>query len=134
MHVTFLPALCSCKARLGSFNWAGSQSESGAWVTPAFQLHHSKVDAMSPLTAAPLNIRRPLVGPRAAPAGSPNATAEESDMHDGQQLTNSDNGLVPVDATRKVSDAECAAAGYAAQIEKTPHIDSKHVLGSDCIH
>lgn len=27
-----------CQARLGSFNWAGTQSSSGAWVTPAFQV------------------------------------------------------------------------------------------------
>ncbi|EFJ44677.1 hypothetical protein VOLCADRAFT_82741 [Volvox carteri f. nagariensis] len=32
-----------CSARLGSFNWSGISNPSGAWVTPAFQLHHSKV-------------------------------------------------------------------------------------------
>ena len=30
--------LCRCQARLGSFNWAGTQSSDGAWVTPAFQV------------------------------------------------------------------------------------------------
>ncbi|CAM8985863.1 hypothetical protein QQ045_008380 [Rhodiola kirilowii] len=37
--------LCiGCKARLGSFNWAGMQCSCGAWVNPAFQIHRSKVD------------------------------------------------------------------------------------------
>ncbi|GAV81924.1 hypothetical protein CFOL_v3_25377 [Cephalotus follicularis] len=30
-----------CKARLGSFNWAGMQCNYGAWINPAFQLHKS---------------------------------------------------------------------------------------------
>ncbi|OVA14802.1 Dual specificity phosphatase [Macleaya cordata] len=33
-----------CKARLGSFNWAGMQCSCGAWVNPAFQLHKSRID------------------------------------------------------------------------------------------
>ncbi|CAO2826212.1 unnamed protein product [Amaranthus hypochondriacus] len=33
-----------CKARLGSFNWAGMQCSCGAWVNPAFQLVKSKID------------------------------------------------------------------------------------------
>ncbi|MQM18263.1 hypothetical protein Taro_051251 [Colocasia esculenta] len=33
-----------CKARLGSFNWAGAQCSCGAWVNPAFQLHKSRID------------------------------------------------------------------------------------------
>ncbi|GLU13799.1 hypothetical protein SLE2022_304100 [Rubroshorea leprosula] len=33
-----------CKARLGSFNWAGMQCSCGAWVNPAFQLHKSRLD------------------------------------------------------------------------------------------
>ncbi|OMO76254.1 Dual specificity phosphatase [Corchorus capsularis] len=33
-----------CKARLGSFNWAGMQCNCGAWVNPAFQLHKSRLD------------------------------------------------------------------------------------------
>ncbi|KAF8409034.1 hypothetical protein HHK36_005106 [Tetracentron sinense] len=37
--------LCmGCKARLGSFNWAGMQCSCGAWVNPAFQLHKSRID------------------------------------------------------------------------------------------
>ena len=128
---------CSCKARLGSYNWAGSQSESGAWVTPAFQLHHSKIDAMSPRTAAPLNIRRPLVGLGAAPALSASATVETShdtDTCDGQQDTNSNQEIVPVDAARTVSDAAHAAAEIAAQIDRPtilPRNDSTHSLGYD---
>ncbi|XXG67430.1 hypothetical protein AAC387_Pa06g0783 [Persea americana] len=37
--------LClGCKARLGSFNWAGMQCSCGTWVNPAFQLHKSRID------------------------------------------------------------------------------------------
>jgi hypothetical protein len=34
-----------CEARLGNFNWSGMQCSCGAWVTPAFQLHKSRMDA-----------------------------------------------------------------------------------------
>ncbi|KAG0563809.1 hypothetical protein M758_8G057600 [Ceratodon purpureus] len=34
-----------CEARLGNFNWSGMQCSCGAWVTPAFQLHLSRMDA-----------------------------------------------------------------------------------------
>lgn len=33
-----------CDARLGYFNWAGIQCSCGSWITPAFQLHKSRVD------------------------------------------------------------------------------------------
>lgn len=33
-----------CEARLGYFNWSGIQCNCGSWVTPAFQLHKSRVD------------------------------------------------------------------------------------------
>lgn len=37
--------LClGCKARLGSFNWAGMQCNCGTWINPAFQLHKSRID------------------------------------------------------------------------------------------
>uniref|UniRef100_A0A5B7BAZ0 protein-tyrosine-phosphatase n=1 Tax=Davidia involucrata TaxID=16924 RepID=A0A5B7BAZ0_DAVIN len=33
-----------CEARLGYFNWSGVQCSCGSWITPAFQLHKSRVD------------------------------------------------------------------------------------------
>ncbi|OVA02002.1 Dual specificity phosphatase [Macleaya cordata] len=33
-----------CDARLGYFNWSGIQCSCGSWITPAFQLHKSRVD------------------------------------------------------------------------------------------
>ncbi|KAI3788394.1 hypothetical protein L2E82_01158 [Cichorium intybus] len=33
-----------CEGRLGYFNWAGIQCSCGSWITPAFQLHKSRVD------------------------------------------------------------------------------------------
>lgn len=33
-----------CEQKLGSWDWAGMQCGCGAWVTPAFALHRSKVD------------------------------------------------------------------------------------------
>ncbi|KAK9809664.1 hypothetical protein WJX73_001963 [Symbiochloris irregularis] len=35
-----------CKARLGSFNWAGMKNSKGVIVVPAFQLHLSRMDKM----------------------------------------------------------------------------------------
>uniref|UniRef100_A0A7N1A862 Dual specificity protein phosphatase 12 n=1 Tax=Kalanchoe fedtschenkoi TaxID=63787 RepID=A0A7N1A862_KALFE len=43
-HVEEKLQCLGCKARLGSFNWAGMQCSCGAWVNPAFQLHRSKLD------------------------------------------------------------------------------------------
>ena len=134
--------VCSCKARLGSYNWAGSQSESGTWVTPAFQLHHSKIDAMSPQTATPLNIRQPLLGPAANSAAS-NAMLRsavpknESDMRDAYQADAPAESLVPIDAARTVSDAAHATAQIAAHIDRpvlVPRTDRTHVMANHCIH
>ncbi|KAL3533530.1 hypothetical protein ACH5RR_007051 [Cinchona calisaya] len=37
--------LCAkCEARLGYFNWSGIQCSCGSWITPAFQIHKSRVD------------------------------------------------------------------------------------------
>lgn len=37
--------LCAnCEGRLGYFNWSGIQCSCGSWITPAFQLHKSRVD------------------------------------------------------------------------------------------
>lgn len=36
-----------CEARLGNFNWSGIQCSCGSWITPAFQLHRSRVDISS---------------------------------------------------------------------------------------
>lgn len=33
-----------CNSRLGYFNWSGIQCSCGSWITPAFQLHKSKID------------------------------------------------------------------------------------------
>lgn len=33
-----------CEGRLGYFNWSGIQCSCGSWITPAFQLHKSRVD------------------------------------------------------------------------------------------
>ena len=36
-----------CDARVGHWNWSGSQCSCGAWVTPAFQITSSKIDIKS---------------------------------------------------------------------------------------
>ncbi|WCJ33387.1 dual specificity protein phosphatase-related [Euphorbia peplus] len=33
-----------CEGRLGYFNWSGVQCSCGSWITPAFQIHKSRVD------------------------------------------------------------------------------------------
>ena len=134
--VLFLLVECSCNARLGSYNWAGSQSESGAWVTPAFQLHHSKVDAMSAQAAAPLNIRRPLVGPGAVVTSNANdiSTAQahlqaqpESKLGHQHQSSNSktDQAFVPVDSTQTLVEVGHTAAKIASESER-PGLVPKH--------
>ena len=45
-----------CRVRLGHFNWSGLQNDRGQWVTPAFQLHLSKLDVIEqrdPLLTTP---------------------------------------------------------------------------------
>ncbi len=145
LYLTHVCMLCRCKARLGSYNWAGSQSESGAWVTPAFQLHHSKVDAMSAQKAAPMNIRQPLVGPattRSTSTSQPTAAQATFDLRSQtdsvQQQMSPENGeanrlkddsVVPVDAARTVSEAAHSAALIASEIDRpavVPRNDSKH--------
>ncbi|XP_067402072.1 dual specificity protein phosphatase 12 [Emydura macquarii macquarii] len=42
--------LCpKCTSKLGSFSWRGEQCSCGRWVTPAFQIHKSRVDEMKAL-------------------------------------------------------------------------------------
>lgn len=36
-----------CNARLGYFNWSGVQCSCGNWITPAFQIHKSRIDVSS---------------------------------------------------------------------------------------
>ena len=36
-----------CRARLGSFNWSGLQCSCGQWITPAFQIHKTKIDLIA---------------------------------------------------------------------------------------
>ena len=33
-----------CRAKIGAQSWIGSQCSCGAWVTPSFKIHMSKVD------------------------------------------------------------------------------------------
>ncbi|NWX21952.1 DUS12 phosphatase, partial [Aegotheles bennettii] len=42
--------LCpKCTWKLGSFSWRGEQCSCGRWVTPAFQIHKSRVDEVRTL-------------------------------------------------------------------------------------
>ncbi|NXP56284.1 DUS12 phosphatase, partial [Heliornis fulica] len=42
--------LCpKCAWKLGSFSWRGEQCSCGRWVTPAFQIHKSRVDEVRTL-------------------------------------------------------------------------------------
>lgn len=69
----------SCRARLGSFNWSGMQNESSQWITPAFQLHLSRLDAIEPRAAvtdtATIDIRRPKLFEKRAPEGAKPASS-----------------------------------------------------------
>ena len=69
-----------CHARVGSYNWAGTQNASGRWVVPAFQLHSSKLDVegggggLAPVSRAAVPRLLPSRGP-AGPAGAAPAPA-----------------------------------------------------------
>ncbi|KAL4420279.1 hypothetical protein ABPG77_005619 [Micractinium sp. CCAP 211/92] len=122
-----------CQARLGSFNWAGTQSSSGAWVTPAFQLHLSKLDAIeSGPPAALAAIRQPrmlatssIVGgsgssappPSAAGAAAAAATAlaaglERSTWVDGPHRSAAPAGGGDGGASGGASGGSCPAFQY----------------------
>ena len=36
-----------CRGRLGSYNWAGLQCSCGQWITPAFQIHKTRIDLIA---------------------------------------------------------------------------------------
>lgn len=120
---TMMSCFClySCKTRLGSYNWAGSQSESGAWVTPAFQLHHSKIDAMSAQAAVPLGIRRPLFGGVSQQASSAEAVSQNSGA---LQMSPPNQDLPPLDATRTLSEAGHVAAQIDSELERPGAVPS----------
>ena len=50
-----------CSARLGSYNWAGIQSNSGVWMNPAFQLHLNRLDEVNPKELPVLAVRKPRI-------------------------------------------------------------------------
>jgi len=67
----------TCAMRLGSYNWAGMQNDDAQWITPAFQLHTSKLDVISSdkknnaSSAAAIGIRQPKFSQAARPAFDP---------------------------------------------------------------
>ncbi|XP_048338758.1 dual specificity protein phosphatase 12 [Sphaerodactylus townsendi] len=51
--------LCpKCSSKLGSFHWHGEQCSCGHWVTPAFQIHKSRVDEVKALPVDSLQTGR----------------------------------------------------------------------------
>ncbi|XP_021252886.1 dual specificity protein phosphatase 12 [Numida meleagris] len=51
LGVTEGQLLCpKCTSKLGSFSWWGEQCSCGHWVTPAFQIHKSRVDEVRTLS------------------------------------------------------------------------------------
>lgn len=80
-------------------------SRSGSWITPAFQLHLSRLDAILPRPLEALaQVRRPLIGQAAAAAGAAPAAAASA--------TAPANGTTAVDAA--ASSRTEAANGAAA--------------------
>ncbi|CAL8464986.1 g4521 [Coccomyxa elongata] len=49
----------NCKARLGSYSWSGIQSSQRTWITPAFQLHLSRLDVENSQAAPKVVISTP---------------------------------------------------------------------------
>ncbi|NXC88185.1 DUS12 phosphatase, partial [Cercotrichas coryphoeus] len=51
--------LCpKCMSKLGSFSWRGDQCSCGRWVTPAFQIHKSRVDEVRTLPVGNFQIAK----------------------------------------------------------------------------
>lgn len=50
-----------CKGRLGSYHWAGIQSNSGVWMNPAFQLHLARLDLINFEETPVLSVRQPKI-------------------------------------------------------------------------
>ncbi|KDO29469.1 hypothetical protein SPRG_06007 [Saprolegnia parasitica CBS 223.65] len=61
-----------CNARLGSFEWSGSQCSCGTWVTPSIQITKSRVDLKRPIGVQIYHV--PLTEAEAATSAAP-ATA-----------------------------------------------------------
>lgn len=79
-----------CQNRLGSFNWSGTQTSSGSWVTPAFQLHIGKLDAFDPANLpAVVAIRQPKVL-----SGSSTSAAAHSAVSPRQQTLEQNLGAL----------------------------------------
>lgn len=43
-----------CQARIGSFDWAGSQCSCGTWVTPSIKLTKSRIDPLFAVAVIPI--------------------------------------------------------------------------------
>ena len=96
---------CRCQGRLGTFNWAGTQSSSGAWVTPAFQLHLSKLDAIDPRAPATLTAIRQ---PRLLGSSGGGSSADDSSSSSGP------GAGPPPPAAPATADGGCAAVDELA--------------------
>ena len=72
----------TCVTRLGSYNWAGMQNDDAQWITPAFQLHNSKLDVISRdkkdhfSSAGAIGIRQPKFSRASRPAFDPRRRTE----------------------------------------------------------
>ncbi|KAI3431699.1 hypothetical protein D9Q98_004744 [Chlorella vulgaris] len=109
-----------CAARLGSFNWAGAQSSSGAWVTPSFQLHMAKLDALSPGPPAALaGIRQPRMlggsggGSSSGGVAAAAAQLQAASLADGA-VPSAANGTAAADSKGASGTSHDAAAAAAA--------------------
>lgn len=127
----------SCSARLGSYNWAGMQNEASEWITPAFQLHLSKIDIMNPRDngcdmnsghASMPAIRQPkLLGSKPRASVNPTALPSNNNNNTRRQYLIFDCDGVLVDSER----ASCEALRRA--IYEVTGFDIPHCFPHDFV-
>ncbi|KAH7625022.1 hypothetical protein Ndes2526B_g00398 [Nannochloris sp. 'desiccata'] len=75
----YCPTPKCTSTRLGTFNWSGIQNSEGAWVTPGFHLHLTRLDAEDPVRQAALQaqLNGLSISSPTNPAGSGGSFVEE---------------------------------------------------------
>lgn len=67
-----------CQARIGSFDWAGSQCSCGTWVTPSIKITKSRVDPLFAVAVIPIVQSVAIGADRSSPAADAPQTPSDS--------------------------------------------------------
>ncbi|GAB9464552.1 hypothetical protein Gpo141_00001981 [Globisporangium polare] len=74
-----------CQARVGSFDWCGSQCSCGTWVTPSVKITKSRVDPLFAVAVIPI-VQSAMIGAdKTSPAVAADGEAEQSEPNSVSQ-------------------------------------------------